>query len=246
MLRLLKSKGLLSMMLITILVSTTGCGALLGSSDYRSILLETGEDYIVSGEYDKAITSFDSVLLDHPKDIKALTGLGVAYYGQENYDKALEKFTQAKELDPDNEKARLYLGLTYLKKGEDQKALTEWKEYTELISTGKFTDLIRRGIAILSQKDVTSEEREFVLSSIEYATQQERQTLVVQGGGGSSTLRSSDFSDLRMFRPTGFYNYYGPVFQSPSPGTTIIIGTPSVRTNMRGGIETRIRSLRGR
>jgi len=234
---------LLPTMLIVTLALTPGCGALL-SSNPRGVLMETGEDYLASGQYDEAIRSFDAVLADDPKNVDALVSSGVAYYEQGNYDKALEKFTKAKELDPDDEKARLYLGLTYLKKGEDQKALAEWKEYTELISTGKFTDLVRRGIAMLSKQDVTSEEREFVLSSIEYATQQERRTLA-QEGGSSYTFRSP--SSLGYYTPLGIYNYYGTALQPTPPSTVIILGTtPTTRTNIQGGIETRIRSLRGK
>ncbi|HWP45588.1 MAG TPA: tetratricopeptide repeat protein [Candidatus Limnocylindrales bacterium] len=249
MLKWFENKYLSILLLLFAVALLTGCGAVLGPNS-RTVFLETGEDYLVSGDYDQAIKTFDSILTDNPKDVKALVGSGIAYYQQGKYEKALEKLTRAKELDPDDEQARLYLGLTYLKKGEDQKALAEWKEYTELISTGKFTDLVRRAIAILSKENVTLEERDFVVSSIEYATQQERKVLVQDlgvGGGSSYSIGSSTLG----YPPFGIFNYnygYGSALQ-PVPSNTYIIirTTPSpTRTNIRGGIETRIRTLQGK
>jgi tetratricopeptide (TPR) repeat protein len=236
---MIKRENLLFTLLFAIVTLTTGCAALLGSSP-ESVMRETGEDFLIAGDYEGAIKTFESLLSEDPKDVKSMDGLGVAYYEQGKYDSALEKFNRAKELDSDDERARLYLGLTYLKKGEDQKALAEWKEYTELISTGKFTELIRRAIAILGKHDATSEEREFVLSSIEYATQQERKVLVQEQSGSSYSVRSSGLDNP----PLGIYSGYGLGIQS-LPSRTIIIrdSTSPSRTGVRSGIQTRIRAL---
>ena len=91
---------------------------------------DLGITYLQSGEYDKAIVSFDKVLELNPRYIITYNNRGIAYSITGEYDKAIGDLTRAIELNPDYAFAYNNRGNAYDNTGEYDRAI---KDYTKAI-----------------------------------------------------------------------------------------------------------------
>ena len=64
--------------------------------------LKMGTDYMIAGNYDKAIEEFKIVLAEDPENAEVYIHLGNAYVNQENYQEGLKAFRTALMFEPEN------------------------------------------------------------------------------------------------------------------------------------------------
>src|SRR5436305_6919219 len=78
---------------------------------------------LAAGDYETAERGFQSVLREQPRNIAALSNLGVIYSRTNRADRAIAAYRRALQVNPDDEAILLNLGLVYLRQEAHSKAL---------------------------------------------------------------------------------------------------------------------------
>jgi Flp pilus assembly protein TadD len=86
-----------------------------------------GETYWDMGQYQDAVSEFETVLQIDPTEANALRELGASYYKLKQYPKALAAVQQSIRLKPDNPSTVRTLGFIYVKMGKKEEALEAYK-----------------------------------------------------------------------------------------------------------------------
>lgn len=98
-------------------------------------LFSRGQDYIHTGDYDKATSDLKKVTEQNPKYLNGFVELGNAQYKAEEYKGAAETYTKARRLAPNSRQIYVRLALTYTalqNKSEARKNYEKFKELTTL------------------------------------------------------------------------------------------------------------------
>jgi tetratricopeptide (TPR) repeat protein len=128
--------------LAAVLIATTvvACGQHLGetptvepgppATDYMTVEehFQKGNEYIQTGQFDKAAAEFEAVLKVEPERVSALTNLGVAYYNLGRLDDAIAQYQKALELGSDDADIRSNLAAAYVQKNDLAQALVEYQK----------------------------------------------------------------------------------------------------------------------
>ncbi|UCG30811.1 MAG: tetratricopeptide repeat protein [candidate division WOR-3 bacterium] len=85
------------------------------------VLLEVGQAYLLSKDYDKAITKFSEALRINPHDPETYYYLGLAYEGAEKYAEAAQTYEKTLKIDRGHGNAEIRLN-------EVQKKIAEAKK----------------------------------------------------------------------------------------------------------------------
>jgi tetratricopeptide (TPR) repeat protein len=80
--------------------------------------LMAGEAITATTEFNKAIAAFEAVVAEDPKQVSALTNLGVAYYNVGRLDDAIAQYQKALELAPDDADIHSNLAAAYVQKAQ--------------------------------------------------------------------------------------------------------------------------------
>ena len=81
----------------------------------------------------KSLQYTEQLAAKFPRDERARTALGLAYFAQQDYEKAAVEFKQAIEIDPSFSPAYNMLGYSYRPLGKNEQAEAAYKEYIRLI-----------------------------------------------------------------------------------------------------------------
>jgi len=81
----------------------------------------------------KSLQYTEQLAAKFPRDERARTALGLAYFAQQDYEKAAVEFKQAIEIDPSFSPAYNMLGYSYRPLGKNDQAEAAYKEYIRLI-----------------------------------------------------------------------------------------------------------------
>jgi tetratricopeptide (TPR) repeat protein len=90
--------------------------------------LDMGIDYLDQGQFDQAITEFQTAIQLDPDGAKAHYNLGLAYQKQDKLDEAAAAYQEAIQLDPDLDEVHNNLGLVYDTQGKPEQAVAEYQE----------------------------------------------------------------------------------------------------------------------
>ena len=99
------------------------CGLFLLAAEPVKEVFDRAARDLAAGNYDSAERGFQSVLRAEPRNIAALSNLGVIYSRTLRADKAIAVYRKALESSPDEKAILLNLGLVYLKREAHAQAL---------------------------------------------------------------------------------------------------------------------------
>jgi tetratricopeptide (TPR) repeat protein len=101
-------------------------------------MLEAARQSLFAGRYQEAIAAYQAVLKREPKNVDALTHLGLIVAIGGHSDTALESFGKALALDPNYAPAYLYRGqILYEVKQDYRGAIDAWERYLALVPQGE-------------------------------------------------------------------------------------------------------------
>jgi Flp pilus assembly protein TadD len=95
-------------------------------------LIGRGEIFLYSGEYDKALSFFESAINIKQDFNEAWYKKGVALFGLDRYNEALEAFNKALDLKPDDLYAWNYKGFALVNLGRPEEALEAFNKALDL------------------------------------------------------------------------------------------------------------------
>jgi tetratricopeptide (TPR) repeat protein len=87
---------------------------------YAADSFKDGNNYYLSGQYDKALEQYGSFIKSEPKKFEGYYNAGNALYRQEQYDGALQMYNKALELAPKDEDTKANIEITEQKLKEQQ------------------------------------------------------------------------------------------------------------------------------
>jgi len=101
-------------------------------------MLEAARQSLFAGHYREAIAAYQAVLKRDPKNVDALTHLGLIVAVGGHSDAALESLGKALDLDPDYAPAHLYRGqILYEVKQDYRGAIQSWEKFLALVPQGE-------------------------------------------------------------------------------------------------------------
>jgi tetratricopeptide (TPR) repeat protein len=99
------------------------CAFTLCAADSAKTLFDGAVTALSSGDTEGAERGFQAVLRQEPRNIAALSNLGVIYSRTSRSDQAIAVYQRALEISPDDQAILLNLGLVYLRQEDHAKAL---------------------------------------------------------------------------------------------------------------------------
>ncbi len=112
-------KWIILVVLAAVLFSTIACL----SPEYQH--LNKGDKYSEKGQWDNAITEYNSALEVNPDLLEALFNRGTAYVEKGMYDKGIEDYSRVIELDPENTLAYWQRSTAYIHNRQYEEAITD-------------------------------------------------------------------------------------------------------------------------
>lgn len=107
-------------------------------------LIELGNAYFDSNQFDQAIDAYSQALKIDPKNADVRTDLGIMYRRKGDTDRAIAEFRQAAQDDPQHVNSRYNLGVVLLHdKGDLKGAISAWEDYLKAEPSGPRADNIR-------------------------------------------------------------------------------------------------------
>ncbi len=111
-------------------------------------LIQLGNAYFDSGQFDRAIAAYSKALEIDPNNADVHTDLGIMYRRKGEYDRAIAEFKRAAEIDPNHVNSRYNLGIVLLHdKGDIKGAIKAWEDYLKVQPTGPRAENIRNQMA---------------------------------------------------------------------------------------------------
>ncbi len=93
-------------------------------------LIELGNAYFDTDQFDKAIESYSRALEIDQKNADVRTDLGIMYRRKKDFDRAIVEFKKAAELDSKHINSRYNLGIVLLHdKGDIKGAINAWEDF---------------------------------------------------------------------------------------------------------------------
>ena len=96
---------------------------------------QAGNQHARVGEFEEAITAYQSALELEPDHVSAMTNLGVAYYNNGQLDEAVAEYQKALEVAPEDEAIHSNLAAAYVQQGKLEEALASYTRAVELEPT---------------------------------------------------------------------------------------------------------------
>ena len=107
-------------------------------------LIELGNVYFDSEQFDKAIGSYSKALEIDPKNANVRTDMGIMFRRKGDFDRAIAEFKKAAKDDPKHVNSRYNLGVVLLHdKGEMKGAVQAWEDYLQVEPSGPRAENIR-------------------------------------------------------------------------------------------------------
>jgi cytochrome c-type biogenesis protein CcmH/NrfG len=111
-------------------------------------MLQAARASLFEGRYGEAIAAYQAVLKRDPKNVDAMTHLGLIVAIGGHADSALETLDKALSLDPNYPPALLYRGqVLYEVKNDAAGAIKSWEKFLAVAPPGEDRDRIMRMIA---------------------------------------------------------------------------------------------------
>ena len=89
------------------------------------ILINEGNKYYDSGEYNRAMDLYNQALQIHPNYNRALSNIANTYWKTGDYNKSIEYYSLIIEIDPNDENALYWRGRSYIELGSLDKSLDD-------------------------------------------------------------------------------------------------------------------------
>jgi tetratricopeptide (TPR) repeat protein len=107
-------------------------------------LVELGNLYFDSDQFDLAIQVYSRALEIDPNSPDVLTDMGIMYRRRGNFDRAVAAFKKAAEIDPRHVNSRYNLGIVLLHdRGDIKGAIKAWEDYLKVEPTSPRAENIR-------------------------------------------------------------------------------------------------------
>jgi cytochrome c-type biogenesis protein CcmH/NrfG len=107
-------------------------------------LIELGNAYFDSEQFDKAIASYSQALEIDPKNVNVRTDMGIMFRRKGDFDRAIAEFKKAAKDDPKHVNSRYNLGVVLLHdKGDMKGAVQAWEDYLQVEPSGPRAENIR-------------------------------------------------------------------------------------------------------
>ena len=114
-------------------------------------MLQAARQSLFAGRLNEAIAAYQAVLKRDPKNVDALTHLGLVLVlgaGPQHADQALEMFDKALAIEPDYPPALLYRGHVLLEVRKDTAgAIKSWERFVKVVPPGEDRDKVQQLIA---------------------------------------------------------------------------------------------------
>ena len=114
-------------------------------------MLQAARQSLFDGRLNEAVSAYQAVLKRDPKNVDALTHLGLVLVlgaGPQHADQALEMFDKALAIQPDYPPALLYRGHVLLEVKKDPAgAITSWERFVAVAPPGEDRDKVQKLIA---------------------------------------------------------------------------------------------------
>jgi tetratricopeptide (TPR) repeat protein len=111
-------------------------------------MLQAARASLFGGRYGEAIAAYQAVLKREPKNVDAMTHLGLIVAIGGHADSALEAFDKALSLDPNYAPALLYRGqVLYESKQDTAGAIKAWEKFIKVAPPGEDRDRVTKMIA---------------------------------------------------------------------------------------------------
>jgi superkiller protein 3 len=108
------------------------CSLLLCAADSAKEVFDRAARDLAAGDYAAAERGFQSVLREEPRNIAALSNLGVIYSRTNRTDQAIAVYRKALQVSPNEKAVLLNLGLAYLRKEDHVQALPLFARVVEI------------------------------------------------------------------------------------------------------------------
>ena len=107
-------------------------------------MLQAARQSLQAGQYPQAISAYQAVLKREPKNVDAMTHLGLIVAIGGHGDSALETFGKALQIDPNYAPAYLYRGqVLYEAKQDSPGAIKAWERFLVLVPKGEEHDQVK-------------------------------------------------------------------------------------------------------
>jgi tetratricopeptide (TPR) repeat protein len=111
-------------------------------------MLQAARTSLFEGRYGEAIAAYQAVLKRNPKNVDAMTHLGLIAAIAGHADDALATFDRALAIDPDYGPALLYRGqVLYEAKRDREGAIRSWERFLKVVPAGEDHERVKRLIA---------------------------------------------------------------------------------------------------
>jgi cytochrome c-type biogenesis protein CcmH/NrfG len=111
-------------------------------------MLDAARASLAQGRYGEAIAAYQAVLKRDPKNVEAMTHLGLIVALGGHADAAPETFDRALAIDPSYPPALLYLGqVLYEAKRDTAGAVRSWEKFLAVVPTGEDHERVKGLIA---------------------------------------------------------------------------------------------------
>jgi len=199
----------------TLVLLVTAVLALGCASDYAK-----GQYALRQGHYAEAEGYFMRTLIDDPRRIDALVGLGVSQYKRGEIDLAIETLEKAVAARPKDPNGQLYLGLAYLKKNDPARAVEHLAALRGLSIDPRLAEQVDRALEVIRKEPLTEPVRNLLASNLDTAADLAREAAEAR-------------RDAQLAFPPPYmgYPYFGSPFYGYPFGSPY---TPCVLV-MRGG-----------
>lgn len=122
-------------------------------------LIQLGNDYFDTGQFNKAIDTYEKALQIDGKNADVITDTGVAYRRVGKSNESVRLFRKALEIDPNHTLAMFNLGIVLRDDNKDLPgALKVWRDFLEKSPDGPHAVMIRPWVKQLEEKLGTMEE----------------------------------------------------------------------------------------
>lgn len=116
-------------------------------------LIQLGNDYFDTGQFNKAIDTYEKALQIDGKNADVITDTGVAYRRVGKSNESVRLFRKALEIDPNHTLAMFNLGIVLRDDNKDLPgALKVWKDFLEKSPDGPHAVMIRPWVKQLEEK----------------------------------------------------------------------------------------------
>jgi cytochrome c-type biogenesis protein CcmH/NrfG len=110
-------------------------------------MLQAARASLFEGRYAEAIAAYQAVLKRDPRNVDAMTHLGLIVAMGGHADQALETLDRALAIDPDFPPALLYKGQILLESKRDpQAAVAAWEKFVAVVPPGEDRDRVAKMI----------------------------------------------------------------------------------------------------